>query len=149
MRLKRVTVVILAGFLGMSFLLMNVAFVCVAEAGEVVVICNKSVPADSLSKDEIKKIYLGKKTAWDNGQKINFVTLKAKEVHDLFLKEIINKTATQFKTYWKKMVFTGKGTIPKDFDTEANLIAYVAATEGAIGYISSGTKADGVKRIFE
>jgi len=45
-------------------------------AGDVVVIVNPSVPESTLSAKEVKDIYLGKKSTWGNGSKINFVVLK-------------------------------------------------------------------------
>jgi len=34
------------------------------------------------------------------------------------------------------MLFSGKGYIPQELNTETELIEYVARTDGAIGYIS-------------
>ena len=41
------------------------------------------------------------------------------------------------------MIFTGKGTPPRSFAEEANMVSYIAATTGAIGYISNGGAAVG------
>jgi ABC-type phosphate transport system substrate-binding protein len=95
----------------------------------------------------VRNIFLGKKTKWDNGQQIVIVTLKDSETHKNFLKKYIAKTATQFKSYWKKQVFTGKGSVPKSFEKEEDLLDFVAGTEGAIGYVSSGLNTDAVKTI--
>ncbi len=37
------------------------------------------------------------------------------------------------------MLFTGKSNLPRCFKTTAELMEYVANTEGAIGYIDSNT----------
>lgn len=116
-------------------------------AESVIVICNNSVSEDSLTKEDIKNIFLGMKTTWSNNQKIVFVTLKEGDVHDIFLKEYIGKTIFQYANYWKKQVFTGKGKPPKSFETEEELVNYVADTEGAVGYISPGVENSRVKII--
>jgi hypothetical protein len=61
------------------------------------------------------------------------------------VKAYTQKTPSQFKSYWKKLVFTGKGSAPKSFHTDAEVIRYVAETPGAISYISSETRPENVK----
>ncbi len=84
----------------------------------------------------MKAIFLGKKTKWANKGKVVPSTLKKGAVNKSFLKKYVKKSPAQFKTYWKKQVFTGKGKAPKSFKTEKALIAYVAKTKGAVGYVS-------------
>jgi hypothetical protein len=40
--------------------------------------------------------------------------------------------ASQFKTFWQRMVFSGRGQQPRRADNAASLVAQVAATKGAI-----------------
>ena len=128
-------------------LLPFIAAVSDVSAAEVVLVSNKNVPADSISKDMVKDIFLGKKTTWDNGQKIKFVVLKGSDTHKAFLKAYIKKTPSQFERYWRTQVFTGKGKPPRKFKSEAGLLDYVAGSEGAIGYVSTGANAGSVKII--
>ncbi|MBW1898141.1 MAG: hypothetical protein JRI61_03685, partial [Deltaproteobacteria bacterium] len=104
---------------------------------EVLIIANKNVSEDSISKEGVKKIFLGKTVKWDDKSSISFVVLKS-DVHKAFLKEYIKRSSSQYTNHFKMMVFTGKGRKPRAFDTEKDLIRYVAATEGAVGYISRG-----------
>jgi ABC-type phosphate transport system substrate-binding protein len=126
---------------------MLLSFPGVAFTGDVVVIANKDVPVGSLSGDEVQNIFLAKKTQWDNGQKIEFVTLKEGDIHNAFLKAYINKTDSQFQRYFRTLVFTGKGTTPQTFQTEGDLVGYVTRTGGSIGYVSSGTNTGSAKVI--
>ena len=118
----------------------------VCLAGDVVVIANKSVSESSLSKDDISNIYLGKKSTWSNGKRIWFAVVKG-ETHDAFLKDYVGKTESQFNTFWKKQVFTGKGKPPKQFDSDRAIVEFVAQTTGAIGYVSAGADVSKVKTI--
>ena len=115
-------------------------------AGEVVVIVNPSVSETTLSKKEVGNIYLGKKTSWSDGSKIIFVILPG-NAHASFLKSYVGKTEAQFKTFWKKQVFTGKGSPPKEFDSDQAMVEFVAQTAGAIGYVSEGADVSKVKTI--
>ncbi len=134
----------LVAFIGVVLMIFSVVMARPANAG-IVFIVNKTVAVDTLSKTDIKKIFLGKKITWENESEVKFVVLDLPAVHDIFTKEYTRKTPSQFGRYWKKQVFTGKGSAPKSFNTEKEVIDFVANMEGAIGYVSSSVQADGVK----
>lgn len=110
-----------------------------AFAGEIRVITGQKTPTDTLSDDMIQSIFLGKKTSWPDGNAVEFVVLSSGDTHDVFLKTYVKKSASQFKIYWNKQVFTGKGKNPKSFDSESDLLAYVAGKAGTVGYVSAST----------
>ena len=57
--------------------------------------------------------------------------------HDEFLKDVVGKSGPALKNHLKTLVFTGKGSMPKSFASEADIVKYVAKTPGAIGYVSA------------
>ena len=140
MKAKIWAVLIFAAILGMELL-----FRGSAHAGDVIIIANKNAPASSMSKEDIRIVFLAKKDQWDNGQKIDFVILQDCPEHADFLMKYLKKTSSQFQRYFKTLIFTGKGRAPRAFKTEKELVAYVAATEGAIGYVSTGTDISSVR----
>ena len=146
MKQKKSIRIIICTVIGIFFL-SSACAVSAVYAGEIAIVGNKDLTVDSLSKKDLKSIFLGKKTQWDNGKKIIFVILKTGDVHESFLKQFIGKSVSQYANFWKKMVFTGKGKKPKSFQTEDELVAFVGNTSGAVGYILSGSKADGVKSL--
>ncbi len=104
--------------------------------GEAVVVANSSVQEESLTSKEVKAIFLGKKSQI-GGVTVAIVTLANGGVHKGFLKVHVGKTPSQFSSHWKKIVFTGKGKMPKTFNSEDELLSYVSNTKGAVGYASS------------
>ena len=118
-----------------------------ADTEEVVIIVNPAVSDSVLTLDELQDIYLNKKTKWSDGKKIVFVTLKDPVTHPEFLKKYIQRTASQFRNFWKQQVFTGKGKMPTVFNSEEELLDFVSGTDGAIGYISGRVSTDSVKTI--
>lgn len=119
----------------------------VATAGEMVVIGNPSVSTSELRKQDIKYIFLGVKTKWDDGSDIVFVIQKDYNAHADFLKTYIHKTTFQFANYWKKQIFTGKGFFPQTLLDDQEIIKFVSSTNGAIGYVSSSVNLSKVKTI--
>jgi ABC-type phosphate transport system substrate-binding protein len=118
-----------------------------AVHADVLIITNKDVKDTAITKEDLKEIFLGKKVQWTDNTKIRFVTSKEPDSHKTFLRTYINKSAKQYSNYWRKMVFTGKGKIPKSFTTSAEMIEYVSGTSGAIGYIGSSTTPANVNTI--
>ncbi len=120
-----------------------------ATAGTVKVITSPSTPVETVDDDLVMNIFLGKKKTWPNGDHAQFVVLSPGKTHNSFLNAYVKKTSSQFKNYWKKQVFTGKGKNPKSFESEGDIVAYVTQTPGTIGYVSADTDITGAKVLSE
>lgn len=105
-----------------------------ADENPVVIIGHQDVQ-DTLTQDEVKQIFLGRKTRWADDSKIVFVIYSEKEVYSAFLKDFVDKTIFQYTNYWKKQVFTGKGRMPKSFKTCEEVMEFVSATDGSISFV--------------
>jgi len=119
--------------------LLSLPLICQAET----VIAHPDCGVDSISESDLKNMYLGKKKTWASGNKVVLAVLSADGTANEFMRNRVGKSPSQFKSYWKKMVFTGKGAMPHEFDTEEELRAYVAAHPGAIGFVA-GEVGEGV-----
>jgi ABC-type phosphate transport system substrate-binding protein len=115
-------------------------------SAEETVLVNGSSAVAGISDDDLKDYYLGKKGSWPDGSKVIVVVLKDGASHENLMKKL-GKSTSQFSTGWKKLVFTGKGSMPEQVGSEDELVAYVAKTPGAIGYADAGKAKDGVKAI--
>ncbi len=115
---------------------------CLADVSVIVNPSNNS----ELSKSAISKIYLGKTKTFPNGDKVLALNLKSSNnVRNNFQQEILGKSTAQVKAYWSKLIFTGKGKPLKELATEEDILAMVASTPNAIGYIDSSKVNDTVK----
>lgn len=112
-----------------------------------VLIVHPDVPVDSLERREIRDIFLGETSRWPNQERITFVTLKTRQVHETFLSEYVGRTSSQYDIYWKKKVFSGQGRMPKSMDSPEAVIEFVASTRGAVGYLPAGTSVGNAKAI--
>jgi hypothetical protein len=118
-----------------------------ASAADLKVIANPSVGASSISADDLKGVYLATKASLSDGSHAEPVLQKGGPVHEAFLKTYIGKTEAALETYYRSLVFTGKGSMPKALAGDAEVVSYVAKTKGAIGYVSSAVSTTGVKML--
>jgi len=117
----------------------------VCQASDLKIIANSSVGASSVSIDELKGVFLATKSSLSDGSHVEPVLEKGGPTHEAFLKEYIGKTDSAFETYFRSLVFTGKASMPKSTVSDADMVAYVAKTKGAIGYVSGSAATTGVK----
>lgn len=110
-----------------------------------VVIANNDVRVDSLSAAALKDIYTGKTKYWPDGESVVIVVLA--DQTDAALAEVSGMDASQFRTFWQRMVFSGRGQQPKKVTDTTALVAMVAATKGAIALVPKTAAVDGVKQL--
>jgi hypothetical protein len=120
---------------------------CAAKAQDVVLVANKSVQISKITDTDLRAIFTGKKTRFADGSHALPVTLKGGAAHEVFLKNHLGEGPEEFRAQWRKLVFTGEGAMPMSFTSESALIEYVAATRGAVGYVSRFSSQDGVKSL--
>lgn len=117
-----------------------------ALAQDVHIIVNPDVPITKLDEAELQRIYLGKKTFWDSGDRISPSLLDEESpVTESFLEGNLKKTVRQYRAYWKRRLFSGQGTAPRTFTSSKQVADYVASNPGAIGVVASSYSDDRVK----
>ena len=116
-----------------------------AMAQDVVVIANPGVGDAQLAAAALQDMFLGDRSRWSDNSRVVISSLREGNVHEQFLRAFMKRTSSQFSTYWKRQVFTGKGKMPPAFATDAEMVDFVAKTDGAIGYVGAGAPLDSVK----
>ncbi|MEN8006297.1 MAG: hypothetical protein ABFS42_04745 [Candidatus Krumholzibacteriota bacterium] len=116
-----------------------------AAGDDLVIIANSGLYEDAIGQKDLQRIFLGKKTRWDDKSSIVPVMLKSGPLHDRFIEGYLERSVQRFVTYWRQMVFTGKGVPPRNFVSETALVDFVAATPGSVGFVSAATNVSGVK----
>ena len=64
---------------------------------------------------------------------------------ELFLESTLKKSVNQFRTYWKRLLFSGGGTVPKVFRSSTQIVDFVARQPGGIGVIEASVVDDRVR----
>lgn len=117
---------------------------------EVAVIVHPSAGFDSLTEDDVARLFLGKSKSFPaGGQAVPVNQNEGSAARDKFNEGVCKKNASQYKAYWSQLVFTGKGTPPKDAGDDAAVKALVAANPTMIGYVDASAVDASVKVVFK
>lgn len=128
-------------------LVLGLSSFCFAE---VAVIVHPNSAVTSLSEDDIARLFLGKAKSFPSGgAAVPLNQTEGSAARDKFNEGICKKNASQYKAYWSQLVFTGKGTPPKDAGDDAAVKTLVAANPNMIGYIDSSAVDASVKVVFK
>lgn len=127
--------------------LIVIGFMLVVKAAyaDVVVIVHKD-NTSTIDKKYITRIFLGKSSTFPGGaEAIPINHVRGSEVRDAFNKDIIGRSSSQVYAYWSKLVFTGKGTPPKELKSSEEIISFVSKNINAIAYIEDSKVSDDIK----
>jgi ABC-type phosphate transport system substrate-binding protein len=102
--------------------------------------------AAALSQDDINKIFTGRAKTFTDGKAAEPVNLtETVAARADFDQKALGRSSSQMKAYWSKLVFTGKGTPPKEMASEQEVLDAVAKNPAAIGYVSASAVTGSVK----
>jgi ABC-type phosphate transport system substrate-binding protein len=126
-----------------AIIAVTAAFLAVPACAEVVVVANPKAAEASMTKDQVAQFFLGKSSAMTPVDQPDSAPIRAE-----FYKKVTDKDASQVKSLWSKLVFTGKATMPKEVGDSAAVKKAVAADPKAIGYIEKSAVDGSVKVIY-
>jgi ABC-type phosphate transport system substrate-binding protein len=111
--------------------------VTVASEPSFKLIVNPRNPATAIDRDFVRNAFLKKAAVWrSTGETMRPIGLSSKfSARDQFTRKVLKKTPAQLKAYWNQQIFSGKGVPPPEAASTADMIAYVMAHPGAIGYL--------------
>jgi len=112
------------------------------------VISNPDVVVGQISLSKLRAIFSMRTTAWSNGRPIRVFVLGDKDpLHSEFTKKILEIFPHQLRRAWNRQIFSGTGQAPTRVGSKAEMRARIAATPGAIGYLSEDQIDEHVKTI--
>lgn len=111
------------------------------------IVANKANPVSSLTRKQVSALFLKRVGEWPHGETALPVDQFAgAPVRDAFAREIHGRSAAAVKSYWQEVIFSGRGLPPPEKPGDREVLSYVEAHPGAIGYVSATAPIlDGVK----
>jgi len=112
------------------------------------IIVNPANPDSALERSVVAALFLKKLTHWESGEAVLPVDLPlTSATREAMTEAIHGKSLAALRSYWQRKVFSGRGQPPSVVDTETEVVVYVMAHPGAIGYVSASTDVAGAKTI--
>jgi hypothetical protein len=112
-----------------------------AVAGEMVAVMGPA--AVPLTKDQVADVFLGRST------QLKPVDLLESSVdREDFYKKATGRDMAQVRAVWARLIFTGRGKLPKELPDAAAVKKAVAADPNLVGYIQKSDIDASVKVVF-
>ena len=125
-------------------------FASAITMAETAVIVSASNGNSAIDKATIAKIFLGKSKSFPDGSAATPIDQnEGSAARDSFNSAVLGKSASQLKSYWSRLIFTGKGTPPKQSGNDADVKAMVAGNAKLIGYIDASAVDESVKVVHK
>ncbi len=106
--------------------------------------------ANALSEADVTRIFLGKKKAYPDGSEaIPVDQAEGSPIRSSFVSTVLKKNDQQIKAYWAQLLFTGKGTPPKEVGGGADVKKLIAENPALIGYIDASEVDASVKVVHQ
>jgi len=122
-----------------------IAFSSATQAG-IAVVVSPDNGSSSMSKEEVARLFLKKSKKFRSGMKAEPLDQGGNDAtREKFYKKVVNKQPSQLSSYWSRMIFTGKGTPPREVGNDENVINTVSNNVNAIGYIDTASVDSRVK----
>lgn len=119
---------------------------CLAE---IAVIVDTSVSVDSVDTKQLQRLYLNKPARLKANARLTPIDQKkGSSLRKEFTQKVLEKTERQLTSYWSRLMFSGKGKPPQQYDDDATVLEQVTANPGTVGYIDSASVNEGVKVIL-
>ena len=130
-------------------ILVTILLISSVSKAQVSVIVNKSVTETSISSSSLGNIYSLVETKWSNGSKVVVFDYSSDNNTKSSFYKYINKEALSLKKEWMRKQLTGEAKAPQLFSSDDEVLAKVASTPGAIGYVKSAVTNSSVKVVAE
>ena len=116
-------------------------------AADYILVVHRENPVQRLSPQEVRDIFLGKKSKWGNDAPITLVMNTNEEIHEQFTRTILQKSPIQLSVYWKKILYSGVGMLPLAVKDDEAAKSYVGFHKNAISYITEDALDKQVKKV--
>ena len=127
-----------------SFYVLAATALCItainASAQTVVIVSPNSAV---ISKDQLANIYLGRSNELNP-----FDLTEGSPLRDGFYKSATSRGPAQIKATWARIMFTGRGSPPREVSDAAAMKKAVASDPKAIGYIDKAALDSSVKAVL-
>ena len=116
------------------------------DPNDIIVIANSSVKASSITKDELRDIFLKKRTSWSNSGVVKPINASSgSELRKRFCEAVLKMTLEEEKRYFQEEKIKNGLTEPNSF---SNTLKAVFKLRGSVSYVLRSDFKEGVAKVL-
>ncbi|MBK7648508.1 MAG: hypothetical protein IPJ12_15505 [Betaproteobacteria bacterium] len=118
-----------------------------AAGDDIVVIAHALVP--KTDRVTLQRLYTGRIVSISQQSVVPINLPAGAPARDEFLQWVMEQNEEQYTGYWLVRRYVGKGSSPKELGSVDEVVKYIAATPGAVGYVPTSKVPPGTNVIFK
>ena len=134
-----------------KFLVLFIGSFLVSQAcmAQMVVVAGAKSDLTNLSKEQVSSLFTGAAFQYPSGTKAVLIDQSdSSDARQKFYSKITDKSASQLKSTWSRLTFSGKGSPPREVASSADVKKAVSGDPAAIGYIEKSAVDGSVKVLY-
>lgn len=132
------------------FLLVLFCLASAQASAELVVVVNARSGVAAMTRNEVINIFFGRNRQFFNGLEAKPVDLEEDNPRRAdFYRKLVGKEPAEINAYWSRQVFTGRMQAPQRVGTTEDVLKWVAANPGGIGYVELSRADARVRVVYE
>ncbi len=113
-------------------------------AGMLVVVAESS-PLAEMDRHEVRQLYMDNATRFD-GHPVTVLDMpEGSQEREAFYQSATGKSASQLKSYWARMIFTGQGMPPRQVKSARDMVQKLKYDPRAVGYVQEADMQEGLR----
>jgi len=116
-----------------------------AAADDFKVIVHPENPATEVTAAQLSRLFLKKTLRWEDGTAAQPVEPATPRLRERFALSVHERSVNAVRAYWNQVIFSGRDVPPIEKPGDAEVVAFVRASRGAVGYVSAGADVTGLK----
>ena len=112
----------------------------IAAGQEFKIVINQANSTSSITTDGLSQCFMKQGNTWISGYPVIPVDQAASsDVRRAFSGAVHGRDVNAIKSYWQRQIFSGRGVPPAEKASDQEVLAFVRANPGAVGYVSADT----------
>lgn len=114
------------------------------------IVINETNATSSISKDDLSRCFMKQTNTWIGRQPVIPVDQAASsDVRQAFSGAVHGRDVSAVKSFWQRQIFSGRGVPPAEKASDQEVLAFVRANPGAVGYVSADADVSAGVKVLE
>jgi ABC-type phosphate transport system substrate-binding protein len=114
------------------------------------IVVNPANPGLQIQRAALVAIYMGQMTRWSDGRAVSPVDQSTRApVRAAFSEKVLKKSLMSIQAFWLRKIASEHATPPPVKSSDAEVVAYVRANAGGIGYVADDFAVDQTVKVIK